>query len=450
MAGTNDFLPFAVGGSANVEAQATWVAETTLLANGFQSGVAESAKFNKALRQSSIIAAAVAQFIANSGPNVVDDGTTSTIVTNLTAAINSMITAGGIKQPVRAATTANVATLAGGAPNTLDGVTLAANDRILVKDQSTASQNGIYVVTTLGTGANGTWARATDSDGVGELYSGMLVVVQEGTANADGIFELSTDGAITIGTTSLTFTRKDSVSGKQLQSVSASVASNALTLGLGANSLDFRSPTLTTGAPNTRSFSALSLVVPSGATLGTVSGQSARLALIAIDNAGTVELAVANLAGGANLDETTLISTTAISGTSNSAGVIYSTTARSNVPFRFAGFIDISEATAGTWATAPTLVQGAGGQALAALSAVGYGQAWQSVTRNASTTYYNATGKPIQLNILLFATTATLTIGGVSISLQGASNAYTMYSFILPPGTAYSYTGTIQAAYELR
>src|SRR5205085_10291477 len=65
------------------------------------------------------------------------------------------------KPSVRAATTANIATLAGGAPNTLDGVTLAANDRILVKDQGTRSQNGIYVVTTLGTGANGTWTRAT-------------------------------------------------------------------------------------------------------------------------------------------------------------------------------------------------------------------------------------------------------------------------------------------------
>lgn len=138
-------------------------------------------------------------------------------LTQLSQAIQQLIAAGGIKMPVRAATTANIASLAGGAPNTLDGVTLAANDRILVKDQTTGSQNGLYVVTTLGTGSNGTWTRATDADGVGELFAGMLVMVSEGTVNADTLWELSTDGAITIGTTSLTFARKDSSSGATVQ-----------------------------------------------------------------------------------------------------------------------------------------------------------------------------------------------------------------------------------------
>ena len=113
------------------------------------------------------------------------------------------------KTSVRVATTANIAGLGGSAPNTLDGVTLAANNRILVKDQSTASQNGIYVVTTLGTGANGTWTRATDADGSGELSSGAIVAVDEGTAHADSQWMLTTDGTITIGTTALTFARKD-------------------------------------------------------------------------------------------------------------------------------------------------------------------------------------------------------------------------------------------------
>lgn len=139
-----------------------------------------------------------------------------TNVAQLAQAIQQLINAGGIKMPVRAATTANIAALAGGAPNTLDGVALAANDRILVKDQATGCQNGIYVVSTLGTGANGTWTRATDADGVGELFAGLLVVVQEGTASADAIWELSTDGAITIGATSLSFVRKDSVAGSAL------------------------------------------------------------------------------------------------------------------------------------------------------------------------------------------------------------------------------------------
>lgn len=249
---------------------------------------------------------------------------------------------------------------------------------------------------------------------------------------------------------------------KQLRTISASVSANALTLGVAAGSLEFRSSTLTNGAPNTRGFSALSLVVPSGATLGTVSGQSARLALIAVDNAGTVELAVANLAGGVNLDETTLISTTSISGTSNSAGVIYSTTARSNVPFRVVGFIDITEATAGTWASAPTLVQGIGGQALAAMASIGYGQSWQSVTRSPGTTYYNTTGRPILVSwqgTYSAGAATSWTVNGVS-GLWYLSNAFSSPQansavILVPPGASYSLVvnaGTFTAitANELR
>ena len=113
-----------------------------------------------------------------------------------------------VRLPCRAATAVNI-TLAGGAPNTHNGVTLAANDRILVKDQSTASQNGIYYVSTLGTGANGTWTRATDADSAGDMFGGMLVAVSEGTANSDSLWMLITNDPITIGTTALTFEKKN-------------------------------------------------------------------------------------------------------------------------------------------------------------------------------------------------------------------------------------------------
>lgn len=149
----------------------------------------------------------------------------------------------------------------------------------------------------------------------------------------------------------------------KIQPITASVAANALTLTLNPTTLDFRSATLGSGAVNTRTIaSAISVVVPDTATLGTVSGVTLlhRLAVLAIDNAGTVELAVANISSGMWLDEAALISTTILNTSSDSAGVAYSTTARSNVPFRIVGFIDIGAATAGTWATAPTLVQGAG------------------------------------------------------------------------------------------
>jgi hypothetical protein len=89
----------------------------------------------------------------------------------------------------------------------------------------------------------------------------------------------------------------------------------------------------------------------------------ARLAILAIDNAGTVELAIVNAFGGFLFDETTVISTTAISGSSNSVSVIYSTTARTSVPYRLVGFVDSTQTTAGTWAAAPALVTGQGGTA---------------------------------------------------------------------------------------
>ena len=110
------------------------------------------------------------------------------------------------KQTSRAITTTNI-TLSGGAPATVDGVSLALNDRVLVTGQSTGSENGIYSVTTVGAGANGTWARSSDADGAGELNAGSITMVTEGTTYADTQWKLTTDDPITIGSTALTFVR---------------------------------------------------------------------------------------------------------------------------------------------------------------------------------------------------------------------------------------------------
>jgi len=107
------------------------------------------------------------------------------------------------KASVRAATTANV-TLASALENgdTLDGVVLATGNRVLVKDQTTGSQNGIYVVK-----SSGAPDRSTDADLAAELTSNFAVFVEEGTVNADQGYVLTNDGAITVGTTALTFTQ---------------------------------------------------------------------------------------------------------------------------------------------------------------------------------------------------------------------------------------------------
>ncbi|WP_343724955.1 hypothetical protein [Herbaspirillum huttiense] len=322
-----DFLPYAVGSGANVLSQNDYAALTSLLQNGLQSGIVPSNQLNKILRQSSIMAAVLAQFIvATSGQPAIDDGTTATLLSNLTAGIRSQL------------------------------------------------------------------------------------------------------------------------SGK-IQSISASVTANALTVNYVGGLLDFRSSTLASGAPiSAVNVPAGSITIPSGATLGMVSGQGSRLVFLEAYNAGSPVLCVANMAGGLQLDETNLISPTTISSGANSSGVIYSASAVSaNSPYRVVGFLDISEATAGTWATAPTLVQGTGGLALSALSGIGYGQTWQHPTRVAGTTYYNTTGRPILVGATCTSSgggNAQFNVGGVATASVNGSASATGQGFgtwtVVPPGFSYS------------
>lgn len=100
------------------------------------------------------------------------------------------------KQSVRVATTAAIALTA---TQTIDGVALAVGDRVLVKDQADAKQNGIYLV------AAQAWTRTTDADHGTELNAGARVYVEEGAVNGTRVWYLVTAGAITIGTTLLQF-----------------------------------------------------------------------------------------------------------------------------------------------------------------------------------------------------------------------------------------------------
>jgi phage-related tail fiber protein len=103
-----------------------------------------------------------------------------------------------VKDSVRAASTADL-TLSGA--QTIDGVSVIAGDRVLVKDQTTAADNGIYVA------AAGAWARSSDADTSAEVTAGMFAFVEEGTANGDTGWVLTTDNPITLGTTALAFTQ---------------------------------------------------------------------------------------------------------------------------------------------------------------------------------------------------------------------------------------------------
>ena len=248
---------------------------------------------------------------------------------------------------------------------------------------------------------------------------------------------------------------KFGVSSSNILQVRATVGSNNLDCSIESTSLDFRSATLTSGAGEVSVYipSSLTLTVPNTATLGTTNSVSARLVLLVAYNSGTPVLCITNLAGGLQLDETNLISPTTISTASDSANVIYSASAVSaNSPYRVVGFVDIQQSTAGVWATAPTLVQGAGGQALASLSSLGYGQTWQDVTgsRVVGTTYYNTTGRPINVSVLLQAVTttnATIVVSGITVyGAQGTSGGYLPASAIVPPGASYSANATSGSA----
>jgi len=101
------------------------------------------------------------------------------------------------KAPVRVATTANI-TLSG--LQAIDGVTVVAGDRVLVKNQTTTSENGIYDAN------SSAWSRSKDFDGNRDATDGTLVGVRAGSANADKVYRLAATNPVVFGTSSLTFT----------------------------------------------------------------------------------------------------------------------------------------------------------------------------------------------------------------------------------------------------
>jgi len=117
------------------------------------------------------------------------------MASDLTSRLSGARTSLAFKAPCRVATTANI-TLSG--TQTIDGIAVVAEDRVLVKNQTTGAQNGIYVAKAA------TWERAKDFSGTGDVVTGTRVHVYSGDTQ-DGDWTVTTTGTITIGTTSIAF-----------------------------------------------------------------------------------------------------------------------------------------------------------------------------------------------------------------------------------------------------
>lgn len=233
----------------------------------------------------------------------------------------------------------------------------------------------------------------------------------------------------------------------KIQSITASVAANALTLTVNPTTLDFRNASLSTGTPSTVTITAAqSMVVPSGASLGTTSAKQSRIAVLCLNNGGTGEIAGINLECDTYLDETGLISTTAISAGATSKNTAYSTTARANVPYRLMGFIESTQTIAGTWAAAPSTIQGRGGLAMASLKELGNADTLvnQTGSRAGATLYTNnrRTKRRVEVTASVNVTGAQLNfnINGVSVAdfTVPAANYNVNFSKDIPPGATYS------------
>jgi hypothetical protein len=132
--------------------------------------------------------------------------------------VDAAIQGQDVKLSVRLATTAaleantrtgNVLTRTGnGALPTIDSVAPALNDRILVKDEATTANNGMYFVSSLGSGGTPwTLTRTTDADTSPEVTAGLFTFVEEGTTNADTGWTLISNVPITLNTTALVFSQ---------------------------------------------------------------------------------------------------------------------------------------------------------------------------------------------------------------------------------------------------
>lgn len=274
----------------------------------------------------------------------------------------------------------------------------------------------------------------------------MSSIALSGNASGAGVFTIASPNSASSYTATLPAATGTLMVGNQVQPISASIATNAITVSASALILDFRSTTLTSGTITTVAGTPASLTIAATDSFGLVTAYgNQRIVILAINNAGTIELAASALYGGVALDETGVITTAT---TATTATAIKAANVRTGVAYRVIGFVDATFTTATGWGSL-ALVQGQGGEALTAMSSLGYGQTWQAVTgsRALGTTYYNTTGRPISIHVNCTMGDAVnnvqLTIAGLTlVGNVGNSTNRAYNTAIVPSGASYSATAT--------
>ena len=206
--------------------------------------------------------------------------------------VDSTVNGLDVKESVRVATTA-AGTLASDYANgsTVDGVSLSTGDRILLKDQADASENGVYTVN-----ASGAPTRAADFDADSEVTAGAFFFIEEGTTNGDNGFTLTTNDDITVGTTDLTFTQF-SGSGQITAGTGMTKSGNTLNVvggdGITANANDIAVDIAANSALNI-SGGALDVTIDLSDSTNDVTGT------LAIGNGGTGQTSLDDIVAGSN------------------------------------------------------------------------------------------------------------------------------------------------------
>jgi hypothetical protein len=261
------------------------------------------------------------------------------------------------------------------------------------------------------------------------------------TSSTPAVTQSIGDNSTKIATTAFV---QASLQSSKIQPLTAIVSSNQLVITLAPTSLSFRDPSAINGATVTIANSSnLTLTVPTAATLGTTTNTLARLVILAVKNGANMELAITNLAGGSQLDEANTITTSNAAATSTTS--VYCANNLTSTVYRVVGFIDATYLTTIPGWSSLSLVQGAGGQALAALSSFGFGQTFAVLSPVSGTTYYNTSGKPILVSFLTITSSSATQnvlcqINGTTVyryaAVQGFSE--TAGVFFIPAGASYN------------